>query len=119
MGVLVGDDSDLTLLQRYRAGDSAAFRQLVVRYERPIYNAAFWVLRSAEDARDVAQIVFMRVAERADEYDPRYKFFSWIYRIAVNAKNHSTKASTTLTATTPIRSGSCTKRSGRASCGRR
>jgi RNA polymerase sigma-70 factor (ECF subfamily) len=84
MGVLVGDDSDLTLLQRYRAGDSAAFRQLVVRYERPIYNAAFWVLRSAEDARDVAQIVFMRVAERSDEYDPRYKFFSWIYRIAVN-----------------------------------
>ena len=56
----------------------------MVRYQRPIYNAAWWVLRDAEDARDVAQIVFMKVAERSDEYDPRYRFFSWIYRIAVN-----------------------------------
>jgi len=80
----VGDDDDHTLLQLYRDGDSAAFRRLVVRYERPLYNAAFWVLRNADDARDVAQTVFMRVAERSDEYDPRYKFFSWIYRMAVN-----------------------------------
>ena len=41
-------------------------------------------LRNAEDARDVTQIVFLRVAERLDEYDSQYKFFSWIYRIAVN-----------------------------------
>jgi RNA polymerase sigma-70 factor (ECF subfamily) len=80
----VSDDSDQTLLQRYRNGDASAFRQLVVRYERPMYNAAFWVLRNADDARDVAQTVFMRVAERSDEYDPNYKFFSWIYRMAVN-----------------------------------
>ena len=80
----MGDDDDHTLLQLYRDGDSAAFRRLVVRYERPLYNAAFWVLRNADDARDVAQTVFMRVAERSDEYDPRYKFFSWIYRMAVN-----------------------------------
>jgi len=80
----VSDDSDHTLLQRYRNGDAAAFRQLVVRYERPMYNAAFWVLRNADDALDVAQTVFMRVAERSDEYDQNYKFFSWIYRMAVN-----------------------------------
>lgn len=80
----MSDDSDQTLLQRYRNGDASAFRQLVVRYERPMYNAAFWVLRNADDARDVAQTVFMRVAERSDEYDPNYKFFSWIYRMAVN-----------------------------------
>jgi RNA polymerase sigma-70 factor (ECF subfamily) len=80
----VSYDSDQTLLQRYRNGDASAFRQLVVRYERPMYNAAFWVLRNTDDARDVAQTVFMRVAERSDEYDPNYKFFSWIYRMAVN-----------------------------------
>ncbi len=39
---------------------------------------------SPRDANDVAQIVFLKVAEHLDEYDPRYKFFSWIYRIAVN-----------------------------------
>ena len=77
-------DTDQILLERYRNGDRAAFTELVIRYQRPIYNAAFWVLRTAEDANDITQIVFLRVAERLDEYDPKYKFFSWIYRIAVN-----------------------------------
>ena len=78
------DGTDHALLERYRRGDAAAFRALVVRYQRPVYNAAFGVLRNADDARDVAQTVFLRVAERADDYDPSHKFFSWIYRIAVN-----------------------------------
>ena len=65
-------------------GDREAFATLVVRYQRPIYNAAWWVLRNAEDASDVAQSVFLKVAERLDDYDPQYRFFSWIYRIAVN-----------------------------------
>lgn len=78
------NDTDQALLERYRNGDRAAFTELVVKYQRPIYNAAFWVTRRAEDASDIAQIVFLRVAEHLDDYDPRYKFFSWIYRIAVN-----------------------------------
>ena len=77
-------DTDQILLERYRNGDRAAFTELVIRYQGPIYNAAFWVLRKAEDANDITQIVFLRVAERLDDYDPKYKFFSWIYRIAVN-----------------------------------
>jgi len=80
----VDDDTDRVLVGRYRNGDRAAFAEIVIRYQRPIYNAAFWVLRSVEDAQDVAQIVFLKVAERLDEYDGQYKFFSWIYRIAVN-----------------------------------
>jgi RNA polymerase sigma-70 factor (ECF subfamily) len=80
----VDDETDQALLERYRDGDRAAFAELVVRYQRPLYNAALWVLRSAEDASDITQIVFLKVAEHLDEYDPRHKFFSWIYRIAVN-----------------------------------
>jgi RNA polymerase sigma-70 factor, ECF subfamily len=80
----VSDDTDQALLARYRRGDRDAFTELVIRYQRPIYNAAFWILRKAEDANDIAQIVFLRVAERSNGYDPKYKFFSWIYRIAVN-----------------------------------
>ncbi len=78
------NDDDVQLLERFRNGDREAFTELVIRYQRPIYNAAFWVLRKAEDANDVTQIVFLKVAERLDDYDPQYKFFSWIYRIAVN-----------------------------------
>jgi RNA polymerase sigma-70 factor (ECF subfamily) len=80
----VDNEDDQALLERYRNGDRAAFTELVVRYQRPLYNAAFWVLRSVEDANDITQIVFLKVAEQLDDYDPQYKFFSWIYRIAVN-----------------------------------
>ena len=83
-GVFGDNEADDVLVERYRHGDRDAFASLVIRYQRPIYNAAWWVLRNAEDANDVAQVVFMKVAERLDEYDPRYRFFSWIYRIAVN-----------------------------------
>ena len=55
-----------------------------MRYQRPIFNAAFWITKRSEDAGDVAQTTFLKAAERIDDYDPRYRFFSWIYRIAVN-----------------------------------
>jgi RNA polymerase sigma-70 factor (ECF subfamily) len=82
--VIGSDEADGALLARYRKGDREAFAELVVRYQRPLYNAALWIVRKPEDASDVTQIVFLRVAERLDEYDPKHKFFSWIYRIAVN-----------------------------------
>jgi RNA polymerase sigma-70 factor, ECF subfamily len=82
--VIEDNDPDIALVERCRNGDWTAFTELVVRYQRPVYNAAFWVLRKPEDANDIAQIVFLKVAEHLDEYDPRFKFFSWIYRIAVN-----------------------------------
>lgn len=82
--VIGSDEADGALLARYRKGDQQAFAELVVRYQRPLYNAALWIVRKPEDASDVTQIVFLRVAERLDEYDPKHKFFSWIYRIAVN-----------------------------------
>jgi RNA polymerase sigma-70 factor, ECF subfamily len=80
----VESDDDKVLLERFRSGDRSAFTVLVMRYQKPIYNAAFWVLRKAEDASDVTQTVFLKVVERIDDYDPQYKFFSWLYRIAVN-----------------------------------
>lgn len=78
------EDVDQAALAALRSGDRAAFIGLVERYQRPIYNAAFWILHRAEDASDVTQTVFLRVFERLDDYDPHYKFFSWLYRIAVN-----------------------------------
>ena len=78
------DDDDRVLVGRYLSGDRDAFTALVVRYQRTIYNAAFWILRKHDDAPDISQTVFLKVAERAEEYDPKFRFFSWIYRIAVN-----------------------------------
>ena len=80
IGVIVDEDPDETLVERCREGDGSAFAVLVRRYHRPIYNAAFRVLGNGEDAADITQVVFMRVTERLDDFDSRYKFFSWIYR---------------------------------------
>ncbi|HUL95311.1 MAG TPA: sigma-70 family RNA polymerase sigma factor [Usitatibacter sp.] len=80
---VIGDD-DQALVLRCRQGDRAAFAGLVMRYQRPLYNAAFRIVGNSDDAADVTQSVFLKVAVQIDEYDPQYKFFSWIYRIAVN-----------------------------------
>jgi RNA polymerase sigma-70 factor (ECF subfamily) len=71
-------------VQRSLDGDRAAFEELVVRYQRPVYNAALRLLHDPEEAKDVAQATFLSVFEHMADYDPSYKFYSWIYRIAVN-----------------------------------
>ena len=77
-------EDDPVLVERCRQGDRGALAALVARYQRPIYNAAYRVLGNADDAKDIAQGVFLKIAERLDDYDPKFKFFSWIYRIAIN-----------------------------------
>jgi RNA polymerase sigma-70 factor, ECF subfamily len=80
----VDKDDDLALVTASRSGDKAAFASLVRRYFRPVYNAAYRVLGNEDDAADAAQSVFLKVHEKLDDYDPRYRFFSWVYRIAMN-----------------------------------
>ena len=75
---------DKTLMERCIKGDRKAFEILLVRYEKPVYNAAYRMLHSSEDARDVTQTVFLKVFERIDQFDPQRRFFSWVYRIALN-----------------------------------
>ena len=78
------EQDDGSLVQRSVHGDRAAFEQLVIRYQRPVFNAALRLLRDPEEARDVAQTTFLNVFEHLADYDRRFKFYSWIYRIAVN-----------------------------------
>lgn len=65
-------------------GDRRAFETLLVRYEKPVYNAAYRMLHNRDDARDVTQTVFLKVYENLDQYNPAHRFFSWVYRIALN-----------------------------------
>ncbi len=75
---------DKELMERCVKGDRQAFETLLVRYEKPVYNAAYRMLHNADDARDVTQTVFLKVYENLDQYDPAHRFFSWVYRIALN-----------------------------------
>jgi len=75
---------DRELIENCMNGDKRAFEGLLSRYEKPVFNAAYRMLNNPEDARDVTQTVFLKVIENLDSFDPKYKFFSWIYRIALN-----------------------------------
>jgi RNA polymerase sigma-70 factor, ECF subfamily len=76
------DDADL--VRQSMTGDQKAFETLLIRYEKPVFNAAFRMLNSREDARDVVQTVFLKAYEHLGDFDPKFRFFSWIYRIALN-----------------------------------
>lgn len=67
-----------------RGGDAAAFEALVKRKTPAVVSVARRVVGDAEDARDVAQMVFVRVWEELHRYDETYSFNTWLYRIATN-----------------------------------
>ena len=75
---------DTKLIEECIKGDRQAFESLLMQYEKPVFNAAFRMLNSREDASDVTQTVFLKVYENFDSYDPSRRFFSWIYRITLN-----------------------------------
>lgn len=78
------EDSDRALVKRCLRGDARALATVVEKYQRPLFNAAYRILGNREDAADATQASFLKAFEHLDSYDPKYKFFSWIYRIAVN-----------------------------------
>lgn len=80
----MNEDVDATTVRDCLGGDPQAFASLVGRYETPVYNVALRMLRNPEDARDIAQTVFMKAYQNLSNYDPQYKFYSWIYRMAIN-----------------------------------
>ena len=80
----MGKDRDLALLKDCKRGDRQALDSLVRRYERPVYNAAFRMLGNPDEAADVTQTTFLKAIENLDRFNPNYKLFSWIYRIAIN-----------------------------------
>ena len=54
---------DTQLIERCRSGDRQAFEALLVEYEKPVFNAAYRMLNSRDDAQDVTQTVFLKVFE--------------------------------------------------------
>lgn len=77
-------DDDAMLVEACLRGDRNAFDELVDRYEGPLFSAAYRITGSVEDAMDATQNAFVNAYEKLHTFDPRYRFFSWIYRIAIN-----------------------------------
>ena len=77
-------DDDLSLVQYSLKGDQIAFGKLVEKYQRLVFNLALNMSKDYDDAADITQSVFLKVYEKLSTFNPKYKFFSWLYRIAVN-----------------------------------
>ena len=80
----MSNSRDQALIKRCQRGDRRALEELLQHYQRPVFNVALRMLGNTSDASDVTQNVFLKVFEHFDRYDPEYKFFSWVYRIAIN-----------------------------------
>lgn len=81
---MANEPDDITLVRGCLGGDERAFEVLVLRYQGPIYNAVLRMVRDRDDASDLTQSAFLKAYQQLSRFDPQYKFFSWIYRIAVN-----------------------------------
>ncbi len=78
------DEQDRAFVRGYLAGQRDAAGGLIDRYQKPLFNVALRMLHDAQDAEDVTQTVFLNALLKLRSYDPKYRFFSWVYRMTVN-----------------------------------
>ena len=78
------DAAFVSLIERARAGNTAAFEQIVTTYQRKVLATAWRLLGNEDDARDAAQEVFLRAYKYLASYRADQDFAGWIYRITVN-----------------------------------
>ena len=72
------------LVQRAQAGDEAAFREIVERYQSKVFSIIHGIVRQRNDVEDIAQQVFAKVYLSLKNFDFRSSLITWIYKITVN-----------------------------------
>jgi len=75
---------DRSLVRAAQGGDAQAFRALVERYQRRVYQLALGMLKDADEAMDITQETFVRVHRYLPSFKGDSSFFTWTYRIATN-----------------------------------
>jgi RNA polymerase sigma-70 factor (ECF subfamily) len=75
-------DAEVVVLAQQ--GREPAFRELIRRYERPVFSLIYRMVRDSTVAEDLAQDTFIKVLNHLDKYRPEFKFSSWLFKIANN-----------------------------------
>jgi RNA polymerase sigma-70 factor (ECF subfamily) len=75
---------DAAAVAQARAGDGEAFRLLVERHSRALFNLAYRMTGNEHDAEDVVQEAFLKAYRSLDRFEDRSQVGSWLYRIAAN-----------------------------------
>jgi RNA polymerase sigma-70 factor (ECF subfamily) len=76
--------NDAELISRFKNGDKYAFKDLVEKYQNSIINTCYRFLRDQREAEELAQEVFLKVYLSLNSYQPKAKFSTWLFKIAVN-----------------------------------
>ena len=80
----MSDREDQVLVSRTLAGDRNAFGGLVDKYQKAVFNLALRMVQDRDDAEDIAQHTFVKAFSRLSSFNQSFRFFSWLYRIALN-----------------------------------
>ncbi len=75
---------DRQLVEQIRQGDDGAFEMLVRRKTTKVYGLCYRVIGNSEDAKDISQLVFLKLWENLEKYDATYAFDTWLYRMVTN-----------------------------------
>lgn len=77
--------TDQEVVELARKSEETAYRELLRRYQRPVFSLIYRMVRDRELAEDLSQETFVKVLNALDRYRPEYKFSSWVFKIANNA----------------------------------
>jgi RNA polymerase sigma-70 factor (ECF subfamily) len=78
------EPDDRQLVRTIRSGDTDAFETLVRRKTSKVYALCYRIIGNSEDAKDISQLVFIKLWENLEKYDPEYAFDTWLYRMVTN-----------------------------------
>jgi RNA polymerase sigma-70 factor (ECF subfamily) len=80
----MNSDIDHDLIEQCLDGDDQAFEKLLFKYQKIVFNLIYRLVQDYDDAEDLAQTVFLKVYQNLGSYNKKHRFYSWLYRIAVN-----------------------------------
>lgn len=76
--------SDKSIVEQVKKGEVAAYSELVLRYQKPIFNLMFRFSQSTEEAAELTQDIFCTAFEKLSTFNHEKKFFPWLYTLAMN-----------------------------------
>lgn len=78
-------EADIEMIKEVRDGHPTAYQGLVEKYQNRIYNMIYGMVRNREDARDLTQDAFVKAYQKLDSFRLEASFYTWLYRISMNA----------------------------------
>ncbi|MBT3785483.1 sigma-70 family RNA polymerase sigma factor [bacterium] len=78
------EQDDYKIIQQVLRGRKEAYSELVERYKKQVFNVAYRMTNDAEVAMDISQEAFVKIYKNLEQYNPQYKFSSWLLKSVNN-----------------------------------